>query len=189
MLESRDTKIRDAESAAQRHDRLSAICPALAPIRHNSLISRLHKADRDGGGVLPGFRSRSARRGDRLRSFAGINLARAAWGIAIVTRRRTVLAMLALGVLPRLSGPAAAQPDPEAQLAELERKSGGRLGVVAFDTATGKRFAHRPDDRFPLCSTFKLLAAAAVLSRVDQGLDQPRPARGVHRQFWSTARR
>ena len=29
-----------------------------------------------------------------------------------------------------------------------------------------------PDDRFPLCSTFKLLAAAAVLSRVDQGLDR-----------------
>lgn len=55
------------------------------------------------------------------------------------------------------------------QLAELERQSGGRLGVCCIATGTGERFEHRADERFPMCSTFKVLAAAAVLGRVDRG--------------------
>nr|6TY6_A Chain A, Beta lactamase (GNCA4-2) [synthetic construct]6TY6_B Chain B, Beta lactamase (GNCA4-2) [synthetic construct]6TY6_C Chain C, Beta lactamase (GNCA4-2) [synthetic construct] len=55
------------------------------------------------------------------------------------------------------------------QLAELEKRSGGRLGVAVLDTATGRRFGYRGDERFPMCSTFKALLAAAVLARVDQG--------------------
>jgi beta-lactamase class A len=46
-----------------------------------------------------------------------------------------------------------------------------RLGVSVFDTETGRRVSHRGDERFPLCSTFKLLACAAVLKRVDAGQD------------------
>lgn len=53
--------------------------------------------------------------------------------------------------------------------AELERRSGGRLGVAAVDTASGRRADHRGDERFALCSTFKFLAAAFVLARVDRG--------------------
>src|SRR4051812_32446824 len=47
--------------------------------------------------------------------------------------------------------------------AALEQKAGGRLGVAVLDSRTGKRFGHRIDERFALCSTFKFLAAAAVL--------------------------
>jgi beta-lactamase class A len=54
-------------------------------------------------------------------------------------------------------------------LADLERRSGGRLGVAALDTASGRQTGHRADERFPLCSTFKFLAAALVLARVDRG--------------------
>jgi beta-lactamase class A len=54
-------------------------------------------------------------------------------------------------------------------LAELERRNGGRLGVAALDTASGRRVGHRTDELFPLCSTFKFLAAAFVLARVDRG--------------------
>lgn len=54
-----------------------------------------------------------------------------------------------------------------AELRRIERTSGGRLGVCILDTATGRRVAHRADERFPMCSTFKLLAAALVLHRVD----------------------
>ncbi len=54
---------------------------------------------------------------------------------------------------------------------DLEARHGGRLGVAVLDTASGTRIAHRGDERFPLCSTFKLLAAACVLSRVDRGED------------------
>jgi beta-lactamase class A len=54
------------------------------------------------------------------------------------------------------------------QLDTLERRSGGRLGVYAMDTGSGRTLEHRAHERFPMCSTFKLLAVAAVLARVDQ---------------------
>jgi len=52
-----------------------------------------------------------------------------------------------------------------AQLEELKRESGGRLGVFALNTANGERLAYRADERFPMCSTFKVLAASAILAR------------------------
>jgi beta-lactamase class A len=58
------------------------------------------------------------------------------------------------------------------RLAAIEARNGGRLGVVAVDTATGAEIAHRPDERLAMCSTFKFLAAAAVLKRVDDGKEQ-----------------
>jgi beta-lactamase class A len=39
--------------------------------------------------------------------------------------------------------------------------------VAVLDTLSGERTGHRLDERFPMCSTFKLLAAAAILARVD----------------------
>jgi beta-lactamase class A len=83
-------------------------------------------------------------------------------------QRRTLL--LAASVLP-LAGACTAwsgarsQSSAEAQLAELERASGGRLGVAGFNTGSGVRLQHRAHERFPLCSTFKLMLAAAVLER------------------------
>jgi beta-lactamase class A len=55
------------------------------------------------------------------------------------------------------------------RLAAIKAQSGGRLGVAVFDTGTGARADWRGAERFPLCSTFKLLAGAALLSRVDAG--------------------
>lgn len=54
----------------------------------------------------------------------------------------------------------------------IEAASGGRLGVCILDLATGRRLAHRADERFPMCSTFKFLAAAFVLQRSDSGLEE-----------------
>lgn len=54
----------------------------------------------------------------------------------------------------------------------LEARSGGRLGVAVLDTATGKTFGHRADERFIMCSTFKVLIAGFVLRRVDLGQEQ-----------------
>ena len=51
----------------------------------------------------------------------------------------------------------------------IEAKTGGRLGVAVVDTATGTRAGHRGRERFPICSTFKLLACGALLKRVDDG--------------------
>jgi beta-lactamase class A len=55
------------------------------------------------------------------------------------------------------------------RLARIEAESGGRLGVSIVDTTSGLRAGWRTDERFPMCSTFKLLAAAFVLARVDHG--------------------
>lgn len=57
-------------------------------------------------------------------------------------------------------------------LTRIEAASGGRLGVAVLDTLAESRVGHRADERFPMCSTFKLLAAAAVLARVDAGREQ-----------------
>lgn len=84
--------------------------------------------------------------------------------------RRAFGVGLAAAALP-LS--ASGADDPFAPLAStferMEQASGGRLGVALFDTRTARDFAWRGDERFPLASTFKLLAAGAVLARVDAG--------------------
>ena len=63
-------------------------------------------------------------------------------------------------------GPVSAATDG---FALLEQRVGGRLGVAALDTASGARLGHRAGERFPMCSSFKLLAVGAVFGRVDQG--------------------
>jgi beta-lactamase class A len=62
-----------------------------------------------------------------------------------------------------------ADRDATAALDALERRHGGRLGIGVLDTANGRRIEHRANERFPLCSTFKFLAAAFVLARCDGG--------------------
>jgi beta-lactamase class A len=48
---------------------------------------------------------------------------------------------------------------------KLEASSGGRLGVAALNTADGSYVGYRESERFPMCSTFKLLVVALVLKR------------------------
>lgn len=52
---------------------------------------------------------------------------------------------------------------------QLERRYGGRLGVDAFDTQTGRSLGYREHERFPMCSTFKFFLVAAVLAKVQSG--------------------
>jgi beta-lactamase class A len=44
--------------------------------------------------------------------------------------------------------------------------------MAILNTVTGAQLVHREHERFPICSTFKFLAGAIVLSRVDAGLDR-----------------
>jgi len=55
------------------------------------------------------------------------------------------------------------------QLAALEAQSGGRLGVSVLDCADGAALGHRLDERFTMCSTFKLPLAALILTKIDKG--------------------
>jgi beta-lactamase class A len=54
----------------------------------------------------------------------------------------------------------------------IEQRTGARIGVAALDSGSGKRLDYRSEERFPMCSTFKFLAAAAVLKRVDDGQEK-----------------
>ncbi len=93
---------------------------------------------------------------------------------SVLVHRRAVLmglaAAFAAGVGAR-AGSAADAPVAEAadRIAALERSAGGRLGVAVIDTGSRATLLHRADERFPMCSTFKALASAAVLKRVDAG--------------------
>jgi beta-lactamase class A len=60
----------------------------------------------------------------------------------------------------------------KAAIAALEVKTGGRIGLAVVDTGSARRFAWRGAERFPMCSTFKALLAAHVLSRVDAGKEK-----------------
>ncbi|MEU7168902.1 class A beta-lactamase [Streptomyces morookaense] len=89
--------------------------------------------------------------------------------------RRRVLALgagTALAAVASAGGTAYAAPSRRRgisrQLAALEREHSARLGVYARNMATGATVRHRADERFPMCSTFKTVAVAAVLRDLDR---------------------
>jgi len=63
---------------------------------------------------------------------------------------------------------ASGENDAATRMAAIETRIGGRIGAFALDTASNKHLDYRAEERFPMCSTFKFLAAAAVLKRVDE---------------------
>ncbi|MFE0016212.1 class A beta-lactamase [Mesorhizobium sp. NPDC059054] len=87
--------------------------------------------------------------------------------------RRQALAgsLLAIPTLAALGSVARTERAGEAEtrLAELERKHPGRFCATILDLGSGRRVQHRADERILMCSTFKALAAALVLARVDKG--------------------
>lgn len=93
-----------------------------------------------------------------------------------LTRRATLLGAASLvpfaPLRARVAPKAEALRAAEARIAALEQQHGGRLGAMATDTETGASIGYRPHERFPLCSTFKFLAAAAILRRVDAGSER-----------------
>ena len=130
-------------------------------------IARAH-AESGGTGIVGpvlrrlrgGAPRHAARSGDDVRDV------RAAGPAVMIGRRALLAGSAALLVAGRLD--ARGGNDVRAALAAIERASGGRLGVAALDSGSGQRVAWRGDERFPLCSTFKLLLVAAILRRVDR---------------------
>ncbi len=89
--------------------------------------------------------------------------------------RRQILAVTAGLLVPPVAArgqapeAAARGQAPAAALAALEARAGGRLGVAMLDTGTGRSTGHRLDERFAMCSTFKLPLAAVVLREAGAG--------------------
>ncbi len=61
---------------------------------------------------------------------------------------------------------------PAPDFAAIERSVAGRVGVAALDVPTRRHLTYRAAERFPMCSTFKWLLAAQVLSLADAGQEQ-----------------
>lgn len=92
-------------------------------------------------------------------------------------------ALLGTALLLPLAGCAAvdgaARPSPspssttglDPDFAALEGTHDARIGVHAFQPVTGITVSYRADERFAFCSTFKAMAAAAVLDRSAADLD------------------
>ena len=55
------------------------------------------------------------------------------------------------------------------ELAALEARTGGRLGLHMLDTGTGFEAGWRSQERFAMCSTFKTLLVAHVLHEAQNG--------------------
>jgi beta-lactamase class A len=96
------------------------------------------------------------------------------------------------GLAAALAAPGARAADASsagARVAAIEAAAGGRLGVAVVDAAGGLSLAHRADERFAMCSTFKALAAAAALKRVDAGATRSIARSPSARLICSTTRR
>lgn len=96
---------------------------------------------------------------------------------ASIHRRRLLIAAATWLPLSQLQAASNIMKPPRhvsanAQFTQIEAMSGGRLGVAVLDTGSGKSWGYREAERFPFCSTFKLLLAAAVLARVDAGVEK-----------------
>lgn len=81
-------------------------------------------------------------------------------GLAVTTAAVAAGAVSAPAASAALGGE---RSGTEAELTELERRHGARLGVYARNVRTGRTVSHRAGERFAMCSTFKAFAAAAVL--------------------------
>ncbi|MEV3854318.1 class A beta-lactamase [Streptomyces sp. NPDC050095] len=96
-----------------------------------------------------------------------------------LTRRAALTALTGLSVTPLIgcgsSDAGTASPSTESAkstppaangaFTALEKEFGARLGVYAVDTGSGAVVAHRADERFAYASTYKALAAGAVLRK------------------------
>ncbi len=88
-----------------------------------------------------------------------------------IDRRTLITGFGALAVSRNVLAAPRAFESANTRIAALEEKHGGRLGVAIGDGTGEAVIAHRADELFPMCSTFKVLAAAAVLKRVDDGTE------------------
>ncbi len=88
-----------------------------------------------------------------------------------ISRRQAIAgALLAIPAVSAMAGMAGAASGgtPQEQLAELEARHEGRIGVAIHNLATNARLGHSADERFLMCSTFKALLAGHILARVDR---------------------
>lgn len=87
----------------------------------------------------------------------------------MIHRRALLTGLFASACAPAVATDSPAAPPPQVTPFEaIEQRLAGRVGLFAVDTGSGKSLAHRQDERFAMCSTFKAPLAACILSKVDK---------------------
>ncbi|WP_108651820.1 class A beta-lactamase [Dongshaea marina] len=72
--------------------------------------------------------------------------------------------LLATAILMGISASVAAKP-LQKEFASLEQSAHGRLGIYAINTGNAQELGYRADERFPLASTFKVIAVSDLLQK------------------------
>jgi beta-lactamase class A len=84
-------------------------------------------------------------------------------------RSFAALSLLVSAALPQ----AGAADDGVVKAAQqAEARLGARVGLAVHDTGSGRRWLYKAEERFPMASTFKVLACGALLARVDAGQEE-----------------
>lgn len=65
---------------------------------------------------------------------------------------------------------ASGESDILSQLHDIEKSTGGRLGISAIDTENDRRIAYHAEERFPMGCTSKVMGVAAILKK---SMDNP----------------
>jgi beta-lactamase class A len=78
------------------------------------------------------------------------------------------LVLLCVGLSLPASAENHARPALDAQVHELEKRHGARIGVMIRQAASGWHWGHRENERFLMNSTFKSVLCGAVLDQSDR---------------------
>ncbi len=90
--------------------------------------------------------------------------------MTLLHRRQLLLHCLTLASLATSCAAAGEKrQSAAARFAEIEARADSRMGLMAIDTGSGRQLGFNAEQRFALCSTFKLPLAAMVLSQVQSG--------------------
>jgi beta-lactamase class A len=85
-----------------------------------------------------------------------------------LSRRNVLIGSLAAAVAG-IAAPVASAAPPDDQIAGLEKRNNALIGVFAANLDSDRTVAHRADETFAVCSTFKAYAVGRVLQLVDRG--------------------
>ncbi|ART70920.1 class A beta-lactamase [Mycobacterium dioxanotrophicus] len=86
-----------------------------------------------------------------------------------LSRRNVLIGSLAAVAVAGIAAPVASAAPPDDQIAGLEKRNNALIGVFAANLDSDRTVAHRADETFAVCSTFKGYAAGRVLQLVDRG--------------------
>jgi beta-lactamase class A len=85
-----------------------------------------------------------------------------------LSRRNALIGSLAAVAVAGMRAPTASAAPLDDQIAGLERRDNALIGLFGADLDSNRTVAHRSDDTFAVCSTFKGYAAGRVLQQVDR---------------------